>query len=158
MAGGIYRNRHGRAATVNVKGVQLQVHFPPGTPLRIIRAKCDHLLASVQTFETAGWHTLHHDAERYLDQIESTLISLGDRSCELLALLPWFERLRTPALPAHRPMSNPQLHEWHRTLTVSTCHHCRDAMTNLGRVLYGRCALFDLLDLVRFAPPLRKPP
>ena len=31
------------------------------------------------------------------------------------------------------------------------------ALTNLVRVLYGRRASFDLLDLVRFAPPPPKP-
>ena len=71
--------------------------------------------------------------------------------------MPRFGHLRTLALPAHLPALNAQLHEWRRPLTASTCNHRRHALTNLVRVLYGRRASFDLLDLVRFAPPLPKP-
>ncbi len=157
VAEGIYRDRHGLAATVKVNGVQREVCFPPGTPLKTIRAKRDELRASLRTLPAAGRHTLNHDAGRYLDQVESTLISFGDRRRELLAWLPRFGHLRTLALPAHLPMLNAQLHEWRRSLAASTCNHRRHALTNLVRVLYGRRASFDLLDLVRFAPPPPKP-
>ena len=89
--------------------------------------------------------------------MKSTLISFGDRRRELLAWLPRFGHLRTLALPAHLPALNAQLHEWRQTLAASTCNHRRHALTNLVRVLYGRRASFDLLDLVRFAPPPPKP-
>ena len=157
VAEGIYRDRHGLAATVKVNGVQREVRFPPGTPLKTIRAKRDELRASLRTLPAGGRHTLNHDAGRYLDQVESTLISFGDRRRELLAWLPRFGHLRTLALPAHLPMLNAQLHEWRRTLAASTVNHRRHALTNLVRVLYGRRASFDLLDLVRFAPPPPKP-
>ena len=68
-----------------------------------------------------------------------------------------FGHLRTLALPAHLTTLNAQLHEWRRTLAASTCNHRRHALTNLVRILYGRRASFDLLDMVRFAPPPPKP-
>ena len=157
VAEGIYKDRHGLAATVKVNGVQREVRFPHGTPLRTIRAKRDELRASLRTLPAGGRHTLNHDTRRYLDQVESTLISFGDRRRDLLAWIPRFGHLRTAALPAHLPLLNAQLHEWRRTLAASTCNHRRHALTNLVRVLYGRRASFDLLDLVRFAPPPPKP-
>ena len=157
VAEGIYRDRHGLAATVKVNGVQREVRFPPGTPLKTIRAKRDELRASLRTLPAGDRHTLNHDAGRYLDQVESTLVSFGDRRRELLAWRPRFGHLRTLALPAHLPTLNAQLHEWRRTLAASTCNHRRHALTNLVRVLYGRRASFDLLDLVPFAPPPPKP-
>ena len=157
VAEGIYKDRHGLAATVKANGVQREVRFPHGTPLRTIRAKRDELRASLRTLPAGGRHTLNHDAGRYLDQVESTLISFGDRRRDLIAWLPRFGHLRTTALPAHLPPLNAQLHEWRRTLAASTCNHRRHALTNLVRVLYGRRASFDLLDLVRFAPPPPKP-
>lgn len=114
VAEGIYRDRHGLATTVKVNGVQREVRFPPGTPLNTIRAKRDELRASLRTLPAAGRHTLNHDAGRYLDQVESTLVSFGDRRRELLAWLPRFGHMRTLALPAHLPMLNAQLHEWRR--------------------------------------------
>ena len=157
VAEGIYKDRHGLAATVKVNGVQREIRFPPGTPLKTIRARRDELRASLRTLPAGGRHTLNHDAGRYLDQVRSTLVSFNDRRRELLAWLPRFGHLRTLALPAHLPGLNAQLHEWRRTLAASTCNHRRHALTNLARVLYGRRASFDLLDLVRFAPPPPKP-
>ena len=157
VAEGIYQYRHGLAATVKVNGIQREIRFPPGTPLKTIRTRRDELRASLRTLPAGGRHTLNHDAGRYLDQVRSTLISFGDRRRELLAWLPRFGHLRTLALPAHLPTLNAQLHEWRRTLAASTCNHRRHALTNLVRVLYGRRASFDLLDLVRFAPPPPKP-
>ena len=157
VAEGIYKDRHGLAATVKVNGVQREVRFPHGTPLKTIRARRDELRASLRTLPGGGRHTLNHDAGRYLGQVESTLISFGDRRRELLAWLPPFGHLRTLALPAHLTGLNAQLHEWRRTLAASTCNHRRHALTNLVRVLYGRRASFDLLDLVRFAPPPPRP-
>ncbi len=157
VAEGIYKDRHGLAATVKVNGVQREIRFPPGTPLKTIRARRDELRASLRTLPAGGRHTLSHDAGRYLDQVQSTLISFGDRRRELLAWLPRFGHLRTLALPAHLPTLNAQLHEWRQTLAASTCNHRRHALTNLVRVLYGRRASFDLLDLVRFAPPPPRP-
>ena len=86
--------------------VQREVRFPPGTPLKTIRARSDELRASLRTQPAAGRHTLNHDAGRYLDQVESTLISFGDRRRELLPWLPRFGHLRTLALLAHLPTLN----------------------------------------------------
>ena len=157
VAEGIYKDRHGLAATVKVNGVQREVRFPPGTPLRTIRAKRDELRAGLRTLPAGGRHTLSHDAGRYLDQMQGALVSFGDRRRDLLAWLPRFGHMRTLALPAHVPMLNAQLHEWRNTLAASTCNHRRHALTNLVRVLYGRRASFDLLDMVRFAPPPPRP-
>ena len=41
VAEGIYKDRHGLAATVKVNGVQREVRFPHGTPLKTIRARRD---------------------------------------------------------------------------------------------------------------------
>ena len=49
VAEGIYRDRHGLAATVKVNGVQREIRFPAGTPLKTIRAKRDELRASLRT-------------------------------------------------------------------------------------------------------------
>ena len=157
VAEGIYKDRHGLAATVKVNGVQREVRFPPDTPLRTIRAKRDELRAGLRTLPAGGRHSLSHDAGRYLDQMQSALVSFGDRRRDLLAWLPRFGHMRTLALPAHLPMLNAQLHEWRSTLAASTCNHRRHALTNLVRVLYGRRASFDLLDMVRFAPPPPRP-
>ena len=156
VAEGVYRDRHRLAATVKVNGVQREVRFPPGTPLKTIRARRDELRASLRTLPAGGKHSLNHDAARYLDQVRSTLISFGDRRRELLAWLPRFGHLRTLALPAHLPALNAQLHQWRDTLAASTCNHRRHALTNLVRVLYGRRASFDLLDLVRFATAAKR--
>ena len=127
VAEGVYRDRHGLAATVKVNGVQREVRFPPGTPLKTIRARRDELRASLRTLPAGGKHSLNHDAARYLDQVRSTLISFGDRRRELLAWLPRFGHLRTLALPAHLPALNAQLHQWRDTLAASTCNHRRHA-------------------------------
>ncbi len=157
VAEGVYRDRHGLAATVKVNGVQREIRFPPGTPLKTIRARRDELRASLRTLPEGERHSLSHDAGRYLDQVRSTLIAFHDRERELRAWLPRFGHLRTLALAAHLPALNAQLHEWRDTFAASTCNHRRHALTNLVRVLYGRRASFDLLDLVRFAPPPPKP-
>ena len=86
VAEGIYRDRHGLAATVKVNGVQREVRFPPGTPLKTIRARRDELRASLRTLPAGGRHTLGHDAGRCLDQVKSTLISFDDRRRELFAV------------------------------------------------------------------------
>ena len=137
--------------------MQREVRFPPVTPIKTIRARRDELRASLRTLPANGRHTLNHDARRYFGQVESTLISFGDRRRDLRAWLPQFGHLRTLALPAHLPALNAQLREWRRALAASTCNHRRHALTNLVRVLHGRRASLDLLDLVRFPPPPPKP-
>ena len=42
-------------------------------------------------------------------------------------------------------------------LSAMSCNHRRHALTNLVRVLYGRRAAADLIDLARFRPPPPKP-
>ena len=65
----------------------------------------------------------------------------GDRAC---------------AVPRHETL-NDQLHQWRETLSASACNHRRNALTNLVKVLYGRRAAAELIDLVRFAQPPPKP-
>lgn len=157
VAPGVYKDRWGLATTVKVNGVQREIRFDPGTPLKTIRAKRDEMRASLRTLPPGERHTLAHDAERYLEQVQSTLVSFADRRRDLLAWLPRFGHLRTLALPSHLAALNAQLHDWRHTLSAMSCNHRRHALTNLVRVLYGRRAAVDLIDLARFAPPPSKP-
>ena len=157
VAQGIYRDRWGLAATVKVNGIQREIRFEPGTPLKTIRAQRDEMRASLRTLPPGERHTLAHDAERYLDQVQSTLVSFADRRRDLLAWLPRFGHLRTLALPSHLAALNAQLHDWRQTLSAMSCNHRRHALTNLVRVLYGRRAAVELIDLARFAPAPPKP-
>ncbi len=157
VAQGIYKDRWGLSATVKVNGIQREIRFDPGTPLKTIRAKRDEMRASLRTLPPGDRHTLAHDADRYLDQVQSTLVSFADRRRDLLAWLPRFGHLRTLALPSHVAALNAQLHDWRQTLSAMSCNHRRHALTNLVRVLYGRRAAVDLIDLARFAPAPPKP-
>ena len=140
-----------------MNGVQREVRFPVGTSLKIIRARRDELRASLRTLPTGERHTLTHDAQRYLDQVQSTLVSFSDRRRDLLAWLPRFGHLRTLSLPSHVAALNAQMHDWRQTLSAVSCNHRRHALTNLVRVLYGRRAAVELIDLVRFVPAPPQP-
>ena len=157
VAEGIYKDRHGLAATVKVNGVQREIRFPAGTPLKTIRARRAELRASLQTIPRGERHTLTSDAERYLDQVTTNLIGRAERRRDVEAWLPRFGHLRTLALPEHLAALNAQLHEWRRTRAASTCNHRRHALMHLVRVLYGHRAAIDLADLVRFPLPLTRP-
>ena len=157
LAAGIYKDRWGLSATVKVNGIQREMRFDPGTPLKTIRARRDEMRASLRTLPPGERHTLAHDAERYLDQVRNTLVSFADRRRDLLTWLPRFGHLRTLALPSHLAGLNAQLHDWRRTLSAMSCNHRRHALTNLVRVLYGRRAAVELIDLARFAPAPPKP-
>ena len=49
VAQGIYKDRWGLAATVKVNGIQREIRFQPGTPLKTIRAQRDEMRASLRT-------------------------------------------------------------------------------------------------------------
>ncbi len=85
VAEGVYKDRHGLAATVKVNGIQRELRFPAGTPLKTIRARRDELRASLRTLPAGEQHTLAHDAERYLQQVGNELV-----------------RARGPQLPGYR--------------------------------------------------------
>ena len=157
VAEGIYKDRHGLAASVKVNGVQREIRFPPGTPLKTIRARRDELRASLRTLPRGARHTLTSDAERYLDQVTGNLIGSAERRRDIEAWLPKFSHVRTLALMEHLAPLNAQLHDWRRTRAASTCNHRRHALMHLVRVLYGRRAAIDLEDLVRFPLPLPRP-
>ena len=157
VAEGIYKDRHGLATTVKVNGVQREIRFPPGTPLKTIRALRDELRASMRTLPTGARHTLAHDAARYLQQISGELVSIADRRYYIGQWSERFGHLRTLALPQHTAALNDQLRQWRETLSVSACNHRRDALTNLVKVLYGRRAAADFVDLVRFKRPPPRP-
>ena len=157
VAEGIYRDRHGLAATVKVNGVQREIRFPPGTPLKTIRARRDELRASLRTLRAGERHTLAHDAERYLQQVSAELVSIADRRHHIGLWVGRFGHLRTLELPQHTGALNDQLRQWRETHSASACNHRRDALTNLVKVLYGRRAAADFVDLVRFAPPPPEP-
>ena len=157
VAEGIYKDRWGLAATVKVHGVQREIRFPRGTPLKTIRARRDQLRASLRTLPHGARHTLAHDAGRYLDQVESALIGRAERRRDVAAWLPQFGHLHTLALPSHLADLNAQLHDWRRTRAASTCNHRRHALLHLVRVLYGRRAASDLADLARFPLPPPRP-
>ena len=157
VAEGIYKDRHGLAATVKVNGIQREIRFPPGTPLKTIRAQRDELRASLRTLPAGERHTLAHDAERYLAQVSKELVSMADRRHHIALWVQRFGHLRTLALSQHVALLNDQLHQWRETLSASACNHRRNALTNLVKVLYGRRVAADLIDLVRFAQPPPKP-
>ena len=153
VAVGVYKDRWGFATTVKVGGVQRELRFPKGTPLKTIRARRDELRAKLRTLPHGDRHTLAHDAARYLEQVN---VSLINRQREIGVWLDRFGHLQTLALPTHVTALNAQLRDWRRTLAASTCNHRRDALTNLVKVLYGRRAAAELVDLVRFPaePPV----
>ena len=157
VADGIYKDRHGLAATVKVNGVQREIRFPPGTPLKTIRARRDELRASLRTLPAGARHTLAHDAGRYLQQVSGELVSIADRQYHLGLWTARFGHLRTLALPQHTAALNHQLRQWRETRSASACNHRRDALTNLVKVLYGRRAAAELVDLVRFTRPPPRP-
>ena len=156
VAEGIYRDRHG-LATVKVNGVQRELRFPAGTPLKTIRARRDELRASLRTLPAGQRHTLAHEAERYLQQVSSELVGFSDHRHQIGLWVQRFGHLRTLALSQHVAPLNDQLHRWRETLSASACNHRRNALTNLVKVLYGRRAAVELIDLVRFARPPPKP-
>ncbi len=157
VAEGIYKDRHGLAATVKVNGIQRELRFPPGTPLKAIRARRDELRAGLRTIAPGERHTLAHDADRYLQQVSSELVSMADRRHHIGLWVQRFGHLRTLALSQHVALLNDQLHQWREALSASACNHRRNALTNLVKVLYGRRAAAELIDLVRFAQPPPKP-
>ena len=157
VAQGVYRDRWGLAATVKVDGIQREIRFPPGTPLKTVRARRDELRASLRTLPAGERYTLANDAERYLDQVAANLIGSAERRRDVEVWLARFGHLRTLVLSEHLAELNAQLHEWRRTRAVSTRNHRRHALLHLIRVLYGRRAAIDLEDLVRFALPLPRP-
>lgn len=153
VAEGVYKDRYGLAATVKVHGVQRELRFPTGTSLKTIRAKREQLRASLRRHSRHERHTLGYDASRYLDQIGSTLVSIKDRTRHIGAWLPRFGHLHTMMLPEHTRRLNEQLREWRKSLSASTCNLRRDALTNLVKVLYGRRAAVEFIDMTRFATP-----
>ena len=154
VAPGIYKDRWGLSATVKVNCIQRELRFDPGTPLKTIRARRDEMRASLPPGER---HTLAHDADRYLDHVQSTLVSFADRRRDLVAWLPRVGHLPTLALPAHLAGLNGQLHDWRQTLSPTSCNPRRHALTNLVRALHGRRAAMELIDLARLAPAPTKP-
>ena len=157
VAQGVYKDRYWLAATVKVNGVQREIRFPPGTPLKSIRARRDELRASLRTLPLGERHTLAHDADRYLQQVSRELVSIADRRHHIGLWRQRFGQLRTLELPQHTAALNDQLRQWRQTHSASACNHRRDALTNLVKVLYGRRAAANFVDLVRFPPPPSRP-
>ena len=137
VAEGIYKDRHGLAATVKVNGIQREIRFPTGTSLKTIRRRRDELRVSLRALTPGARHTLAHDAERYLEQVDGELASIADRRHHIGLWVQAFGPLRTLALEQHTPRINEQLREWRRTLSASACNNRRNALTNLVKVLYG---------------------
>ena len=154
IAQGIYRDGSGIAAIVTANGHRRELRFPAKTPLRTIRAAADETRTQLRKLPKAERHTLSDDARRYLTAIKSTMASFKDRRRHLEAWLPQFGHIRTLTLPQHTAALNEQLRTWRSTLSASSCNHRRDALTNCVRVLYGKRAALELVDLIRF----RKPP
>lgn len=59
--------------------------------------------------------------------------------------------------PGSHPVDSRQLVQLRQTLSSMSVNHRRHALTNLVRVLYGRRAVVELIDLARFAPPPPRP-
>ena len=153
---GIYEDQYGLAATVKVRGRQQEVRFPPGTSLKTIQAERNRLKAAMQTRPSAERHTLSYDAQRYLEQV-APFVGMRNRRQEIGVWLPKFGHLRTLSLPSHVNALNAQLREWRAVRAASTVNHWRNALTNLVKVLYGRRAAAELVDLDRFRPPPPEP-
>ena len=102
-------------------------------------------------------NTLAYDAERYLDEITPLVIGMRNRRQEIGAWLPSFGHLRTLSLPNYINALNRQLRKWRASRTASTINKRRNALTNLVKVLYGRRAAAELVDLMRFPPDPPKP-
>ncbi len=153
---GIYEDQYGLAATVKVKGKQQEVRFPPGTSLRTIQAERNRMKAAMQTRPSGSRQTLGHDAERYLEQV-APLVGMRNRRQEIAVWLPRFGHLRTLSLPNHINTLNAQLREWRAVRAASTVNKWRNALTNLVKVLYGKRAAAELVDLARFRPPAPVP-
>ena len=154
---GVYRDRYGLAATVKVNGIQREHGFPRGTPIRTIQAWRDETRSSLRRLPKGAKHTLRHDAERYLDQKASQLVSIRDRRRNLYEWMPRFGHIRTLALEQHVGELNAELYEWRKKRSGATCNHRRDALMNLVRVLYGSRAASGLSDLVTFEKAAPKP-
>ena len=154
---GIYKDRHGLAATVKVNGLQREARFSADTPLKTIRVWRDEMRASLRTLPAGARHTLAHDANRYLDQVGRELTSIADRRRHIGLWISRFGHLRTLVLAQHTTAINDQLRQWRETLSASACNQRRDALTNLVKVLYGRRAAAELVDLIRFPRPLPQP-
>ena len=156
VAEGVYKDDYGLAATVKVQGVQREKRFPADTPLKTIRAWRDQTRASLRTQPVGERHTLAADADSYLDLVNGELVSISDRRYHISLWVDCFGHLRTLELPLHMPALNDQLRRWRKSRSASACNHRRDALTNLVRVIYGRRAAMEFIDLVRFpAPPPR---
>ena len=93
VAEGIYKDRHGFAATVKTNGVQREIRFPRGTPLKTIRARRDELRVSLRLNHRRQSGSFADDAGRYLDQVRTTLTSFSDRQRHLQA---WGAHSRFP--------------------------------------------------------------
>ena len=157
IAKGIYRDRHGLAATVKVNGVQRERRFERETPVMTMRAWQDEARASLRTLPKAAKNTLAYDVPPYLERIRDRLTSFRDRRRALKQWLEKFSHVRTLSLELHIGELNAQLHEWRKTVSGATCNHRRDAVMNLVRELYGRRAAAGLGDLVIFPKPPPKP-
>ncbi len=157
VAEGIYKDPYGLAATVKVNGVQREIRFPRGTPLKTIRARRDQLRVSLRTLPTGERHTLAHDANRYLEQVSGELASIADRRHHIGLWVERFGHLRTLELEQSTAAINEQLREWRQTLSASACNNRRNALTNLVKLLYGRRAAAELVDVIRFRMPLPQP-
>ena len=154
---GVYRDRYGLAATVKVNGIQRELRFQRDTGLRTIQAWRAETRGSLVTLPKAAKHTLEHDAGRYLDQIESELVSIAQRRQNVGLWVAKFGHIRTLGLERHIGELNEQLHRWRKERSAATCNHRRDALMNLVRVLYGKKAASGLSDLVTFRKPRAKP-
>jgi len=154
---GVYKDRYGLAATVKVNGMQRERRFPRETSIRAIQAWRDETRSSLRRLPKGAKHTLRHDAERYLDQKASQLISIRDRRRNLYQWMEEFGHIRTLALEQHIGELNAQLYEWRKKLSGATCNHRRDALMNVVRVLYGSRAASGLSDLVTFPKARPKP-
>lgn len=153
VAKGLYRDGSGLAAVVHANGYRRELRFPATTPLRTVRAAADELRAQLRKLPRSQRHTLADDAQRYLTLVQPELVTARERAHLLGLWLPRFGHLRTTALAQHVPALNEQLRAWRRTAAASTCNHRRNALTNCIRLLYGKRAALDLVDLVRFKEP-----
>ena len=150
IAKGVYSDRYGWAATVKVNGRQREQRFTRNTPLKTIRRWQDETRAALHTLPRGARHTLAADAERYLKQVESQLVSGKARRHNIAVWVERFGHLQTLQLVHHMNELNEQMRTWRERYSGSSLRHRRNALTHLVKILYGRTAAQGLSDLVSF--------
>ena len=153
IAPSVYQDGSGFAAIVYGNGHRRELRFPPNTPMRKIKAALEEARTQLRKLPRGERHTLAYDARRYLERVKPILASYIDRERHLNAWLSRFGHLHTLSLGQHTTALNDQLREWRKDYSASSCNQRRDALSNCVKVLHGKRAALELVDVIRFRMP-----